>query len=880
MLNYTPAPIYLLFGDLLKKTRKCFRPTPIALLLVTALHTTEANAGVYFDPAFLADDPSKVADLSHFERGDTSLPGIYRVDIFVNDKSIGTDDIDFQPRNAATTKTTNSASLSACIPVEKISQLNINLAAVPALANLDAGRCVQLENYIPDAISNLNLEKLRLDISIPQAMLNKSARGEVPIESWDNGITAALINYNFVGSNSRGDFNQDNYFLNLDSGINLDAWRLRNFSTWNKSGKNAKGNWQNINSYAQRNIVSLKSNLTIGQANSSSDVFDSVGYQGGQLNSDDSMLADSQRGFAPIVRGIARSNAQVTIRQNGYVIYETFVPSGAFVIDDLFPTGSSGNLQVSVTEADGSINSYTVPYATVPKLQREGRMKYSLTGGKIRSNRDQETPPFAQGSLLWGLPHNTTVYTGTQWSNNYTAFLLGVGKNMGDWGAVSLDATTANSTLVDDSKHSGQSVRLLYGKSLSSLGTNLQLAGYRYSTQGFYTLADTTNRMMVGNHDVAMQDGVVSVKPSLAGYYNLYYTPRGNLQLTVNQRVEAAGTNGTAFLSANQKSYWNTNKTNELFQVGYNTNINNINYSLAYNYNKNPWLSNADQAFSLGVSFPLNRWLSSGGTPRRNTNNMYANYRNTMDNHGKMQQSAGVSGSLLDKNNLSYSLQQSYANRGGDTSSNASMNYRGTYGTANAGYNYSGGDTRINYGLRGGVVVHSEGVTLSQPLSDANVLIKAQGAKGVSVANGTGVKTDLWGYAVLPSASAYRNNRVALDTNTLANNIELDNAALNVVPTRGALVKADFNARIGVRSLMSLTYQGKAVPFGALVTQPGVDNPSIVSDDGVVYLSGLPLSGQLQVRWADGPQGQCSAQYQLPENSEHNEISYATAECV
>lgn len=879
MLNYTLVPIYILSDIVLTKSRQCFCPIPMSLLLAATLHTADVHAGVYFDPAFLADDPSKVADLSHFERGDMSLPGIYRVDIFVNDTSIGTHDIDFQPRKVSTFKAVKNSVLAACIPVEEINNFNINLAAVPALANLKAGSCVQLENYIPDAMSSLNLEKLRLDISIPQAVLIRSARGDVPVESWDNGITAALINYNFVGSNARGDFNQDSYFLNLDSGINLDAWRFRNFSTWNKSGKDSKGYWNNINSYAQRNIVSLKSNLTLGQANSSSDVFDSIGYQGVQLNSDDSMLADSQRGFAPIVRGIARSNAQVTIRQNGYVIYETFVPPGAFVIDDLFATGSSGNLQVSVTEANGSINSYIVPYATVPKLQREGRAKYSLTGGKVRSNRAQDTPSFAQGGVLWGLPQDTTLYTGTQWSNNYTAFLFGVGKNMGGWGAISLDATTANSTLADNSKHQGQSVRLLYGKSLSSLGTNLQLAGYRYSTQGFYTLSDTTNRMMVGNHDIAMQDGEVSVKPSLVGYYNLYYTPRGNMQLTLNQQIEAVGTLGTAFVSVNQKSYWNTSKTNELLQVGYNTNINNINYSLAYNYNKNPWLSNADQAFSLGLSLPLNQWLSPDNQ-RRNSNNMYANYRNTMDNHGKMQQGAGISGSLLEKSNLNYSLQQSYANQSGNTSSNASMNYRGTYGTANMGYNYSGGDSRFNYGLRGGIVAHSEGVTLSQPLSDANILIKAQDAKGVSVANGTGVKTDRWGYAVLPSASAYRNNRVALDTNTLANNIELDTAALNVVPTRGALVKADFKTSVGVRSLMSLTYQGKAVPFGALVTQPGNDNPGIVADEGVVYLSGLPLSGTLRVQWADGAQGQCSAQYQLPENSEQKEISYATVECV
>ncbi|MCS5946626.1 fimbria/pilus outer membrane usher protein [Klebsiella variicola subsp. variicola] len=52
------------------------------------------------------------------------------------------------------------------------------------------------------------------------------------------------------------------------------------------------------------------------------------------LASSDAMLPDSQKGFAPIHPWDSRTNAQVTVRQNGYVLYQTHVP-GAFVIDDL-----------------------------------------------------------------------------------------------------------------------------------------------------------------------------------------------------------------------------------------------------------------------------------------------------------------------------------------------------------------------------------------------------------------------------------------------------------------------------------------------------------------------------------------------------------------
>ncbi|WP_157632460.1 fimbria/pilus outer membrane usher protein, partial [Bacillus cereus] len=80
-------------------------------------------------------------------------------------------------------------------------------------------------------------------------------------------------------------------------------------------------------------------------------------------------------------RGIARTNAQVIIKQNGYTIYQSYVSPGAFEITDMYPTGSSGDLDVTIKEADGSEQHQLVPFASLPVLQREGRLKYSLTSG-------------------------------------------------------------------------------------------------------------------------------------------------------------------------------------------------------------------------------------------------------------------------------------------------------------------------------------------------------------------------------------------------------------------------------------------------------------------------------------------------------------------
>ncbi|HGT8828254.1 TPA: fimbria/pilus outer membrane usher protein, partial [Escherichia coli] len=107
------------------------------------------------------------------------------------------------------------------------------------------------------------------------------------------------------------------------------------------------------------------------------------------------------------------------------------------------------------------------------------------------------------------------------------------------------------------------------------------------------------------------------------------------------------------------------------------------------------------------------------------------------------------------------------------------------------------------------------------------------------------IHTDWRGYAILPFATEYRENRVALNANSLADNVELDETVVTVIPTHGAIARATFNAQIGGKVLMTLKYGNKSVPFGAIVTHGENKNGSIVSENGQVYLTGLPQSGNV-----------------------------------
>lgn len=184
-------------------------------------------------------------------------------------------------------------------------------------------------------------------------------------------------------------------------------------------------------------------------------------------------------------------------------------------------------MQVTIKEADGSTQIFTVPYSSVPLLQREGHTRYSITAGEYRSgNAQQEKPAFSKVHYSTAFQLAGQYMVERNWQIVIVLLILVSGK-YGALGALSVDMTQANSTLPDDSQHDGQSVRFLYNKSLNESGTNIQLVGYRYSTSGYFNFADTTYSRMNG-YNIETQDGVIQVKPKFTDYYNLAYNKRGN----------------------------------------------------------------------------------------------------------------------------------------------------------------------------------------------------------------------------------------------------------------------------------------------------------------------------------------------------------------
>ncbi|HDR2789827.1 TPA: fimbrial biogenesis outer membrane usher protein [Enterobacter asburiae] len=815
-----------------------------------------ALAEDYFNPALLdIDNPSQEkTDLSIYEIGPGQAPGKYHVDVYVNNNKVANKEIEFTLKKDAEGK----SSLQPCLSIAQLKSLGIQSDKFTQDEN---AQCVDL-SVIPSASATFHVNPQQLLLSIPQTAITQVPRDYVDPQEFDEGINALLLNYSFTAGDNHGkgenSTDQRSAFLNLRPGLNLGAWRFRNYSTWSKTSGNSdtESDFSSVYTYAQRDIAPLGGELTFGQSSSPSDVFDSISYTGAQFASDDDMLPESMKGFAPVIRGTAHSNAQVLVRQNGYVIYQNYVAPGPFEINDLYPTGGSGDLNVTVKETDGSEQHFVVPYASVPVLQREGRLKYSLTAGRYRSyDNDVEKTPFMQGTVIYGLPYGLTTYGGLQASQYYDALAFGIGKNIGDFGAFSVDVTDAKSAMQDRDPTQGQSWRVRYSKDFATTGTHFAIAGYRYSSKGFYTLQDTLDSHTL-NDDWEAPD-----------------TRRDRQEATVDQSL--GGTFGSLTLSLVKESYWNASQGMTSMNIGYNNSWHGISYGLSYGLDKNTRDGGDDnnektseQNIAFNVSVPLDHWLS----------NTWVNYNLNSTKHDTTQ-SVGLNGTALAGNNLSWGVQQGHSQSSGDSTS-LNADYKGTYGEVNAGYSQDNQQQQLNVGLQGSMIAHAHGITLGQPMGETAALVEAPGADDTNITNQTGVNTDFRGYAIVPYVSPYRHNTLALNTETLPGNADVDQAAKTVTPTRGAIVRAHYETHVGSRVLMTLKRaDGSAIPFGATASQAHQDGEFIVGDGGQVYLTGMQEKGTVDVSWGQTADSHCAATYHLP-TKDNGAVINITAQCV
>ncbi|MDF7657753.1 fimbrial outer membrane usher protein [Erwiniaceae bacterium L1_54_6] len=805
----------------------------------------------YFDPS-LFHGSAYGQGLEKFNSNKTQA-GKYLSDIYLNGKLV-------KSGVRVTFDDGKGDSAQPCIPYDLAETLQIK--SLPK--NLTTNECRTIDGWARGSTWTFDQSSLKLMLNIPSAMLDRKPTGYIPVSEWDDGTTALFIrhNTNYSWTENTGSSSHYKYqylWSGITAGTNLGLWQVRHQGNLRYVNTNVSGSsyhYNTVRTWVQRPIEKINSLLMLGDSYTESSLFGSLAFNGMRLSTDERMWPQSRRGYAPEVRGVASSDARVIVKQLGRTIYETTVPPGPFLIDDLNNTHSRGDLEVSVIEANGKTSTFTVPYSSVPESVRPGNWHYSVSLGRVR-NYYSVNNNFFEGIVQKGVSNSITATAGARLAEDYQAWLLG-GVLATPVGAFGVNTTFSDARVENDDKKQGWRAEINYSKSFD-YGTNLTLAAYRYSTRGFRDLQDVL--------------GVRRQEKGGTVYYSDTLNQRNRLSATLSQSFNEYG---ILSLSASTADYYNNQSRITQLQLGYNNSWRKISYGInvarqrtswdysRYNFSVKDTTDDSTQRkyteniISLNISIPLD-WGDS-------TSSVAFNYNQSKESKSS---TATLSGSAGKNNDFSYSLYGGYERYndssdghagtfGGSVQENTSTgSYRASYGQ---GDNYR----QANLGTSGTLVIHRGGVTVGPYSSETFALIHADGAQGARVKNGQGAVIDRFGYAILPSLTPYRENNVSLDTLEMSRNAELSGGSQRVVPYAGSVPQINFSTLKGRAILINITNSAdSAPPMGAEVRDRDNTLVGVVGQGGQIYARVPDASGSLKVNWDDTGNKNCIVNYSV-----------------
>lgn len=834
-------------------------------LLVALLTTGSAAhaADFYFDPQLIQGSPyGQGIDFTRMNQQEDRLPaGDYLLDIYINGKYL-------RSKAPVTVKVPAGRMAEPCLSEALIKEAGIRVKPLPE----GSSSCRFIGDLSQKLTWKVNSGQLRLDITLPQSELNRQPRGYIPPSQWDKGTTAAYVRHNtnyYYNNNTKSDYRYHYAWSNIDAGANIGAWQVRHqgnarFSDSNTSGSDYKYN--SSRTWVQRPVAEIEGIVAVGENYTNSSQFGTLSFNGLKVSTDQRMRPQSRRGYAPEVRGIATTTARVIVSQQGKAFYETTVPPGPFIIDDLGNSGYRGDLEVKVIEADGHTSSFTVPYTAVPDSVRAGNWNYELSMGNVRRYSDVDNK-FAEGVVQYGVNNALTANLGSRIGEDYQAALVG-GVLTTRLGAFGVNTTYSHADMGKGQTESGWRVEASYAKVFATR-TNLSLAAYRYSTSGFRDLEDVL--------------GVRRQNKSGDHYYSDTLYQRNSFSAAISQPMDEWG--NLSFSGSTSDYYGNSGRISQ-FQMSYSNSWNSISYNLSAgrqrtvytdrfnssvnddDFNSHNKRKYTENTFSLGVSIPLDFAKS-----RSQLSTGYYQSKTTKSAN------VGMSGTVGEDNRLSYSTYvgtEHVKHSGTSGTAGVSLEQKTAVGalrgSASAGRDYH----QLGAGVAGTVVLHSGGVTAGPWTSDTFALVEAKGAQGAKVNNGMGAEIDRFGYAILPSVTPYQFNNISLNSSNMNHMAELQGGSQQVVPYAGAIAKVSFSTITGHAALITTRLaDGSVPPMGAAVTDSTGAELGMVGQAGQLYARLPEQSGVLFVEWGTSASQRCRVNYQLSGEPEHGLYNFA-----
>nr|WP_225778342.1 fimbria/pilus outer membrane usher protein [Pseudomonas sp. Marseille-Q3773] len=808
-----------------------FNPRCHSIAGVLAGLLTAPASAVEFDAGLLRQGTS--TDLRRYQQDTTVPEGRYSLDVMLNQQWLGRHRVLLRAQG-------QSDQATPCYSETLLQALGVDLHRLgreSAQLLAQEGACAGLASLVAQSRETLDLANLRLDLSIPQQALQRLPGGYLPAENWDSGVTAGFFDYRLnlyeQQDLEQGDATRQAY-LGVRSGFNFGGWYWRHEGSWQASS-GIPSRYQATATSLQRDIPAWAAQLTIGDSYSRSDVFESSALRGVLLGSDQRMLPEQQRGFAPVVRGVANSVALVSIRQRGVLIHESTVAPGPFEIDDLHANDLQDDLEVTLREADGSVRTFIQPYAAAPLALRPGARRFELASGVWREAYGRSGPGFVQGSWQQGLDNYLSVHGGTWLAEDYLASAMGVAMNTG-LGALGLTGYHASAEPARNRQVRGQAWRLSWRQRLSTTGTDLSATLTRSEGPGYFSFNDYARAVAGARIDPL----------------------RWQAGLGVDQPVGERG--GRFALRASLRQRWAGGGRSESYSLGYNNHIGTLSYGISLS-REQAVTGHAVDAMMFNASMPLGE--------RRRSSLSTALHSDSRGQGSASVRWQGVSGEHGQWGH-GLALVRQEGERA-DSGFDATLQHRGASGDIQGAVSSRRGYRQATLGAQGAVVAHAGGLITAPPLGESFAILHAPGADAARLRQHPQVSLDRRGYAVMPTLVPYQVNTIELDPKGMSRDTELQLTAQAVVPRAGAASLLRYPTRSGRQFTLRARFEdGSALPFGALVFAGQASDQAgelgMVGQGSRLHVRTARDAGTLLVKWGDAPDEQCSLAYQLDDS--------------
>lgn len=791
----------------------------------------EEDEEVEFNNIFLSNQP---IDVKRFSKGNPVTAGKYTATVMLNEKELGKFDIKFDENPQ------DPLRAIPCLTQKDLVMMGIDLSAID-ISGMTEESCVSVKTLIPQASWKMDINEQIFNLHVPQAIVLARHPDEVPETLWNEGVAAGFASYsaNYYRSSYDGEVS-DSAWMGVDGGFNFLGWRLRIRGDANYSPDSGTA-FDSSNLYLAHDVSALKSQLRIGEIYSGTSFFDSIPLHGATLSSDMQMLPDSLNSFRPVIRGVAESNAKITVSQAGNKILETTVSPGPFSISEYSPISTSEELDVSIQEADGRIRQFSIPFNGGGQLLYPGVSLYSLAVGEYNGSDNQDKPVVGQATWQYGLNNYLSLYTGAEYMSDFYSAIGGVAFNL-PVGALSVDITHSNVSGDDTLK--GQSIGVQYNGFITPTDTSFNIAAYRYSTENFYTLSEAIDYLA----QTDWQDREDRIK--------------SQVQVNISQSLSDGW--GSFYTSAMLSEYWTSSRKEKSYQLGYSNTFNRIGYSISVNRYYTDDNEKDDQLY-LSLSIPLGD-RSADNKPLFD----YLNTSYSTGNDNSSNLSSSASGYNTDAG-LNYGVNASYRKNGYDNNkienigANATWDTR--YGSWGANISADTEDSRqFSVSGNGGMLIHKGGITLGRTINGESpvALIEAKGAEGAIAMGDRSTRINSSGYTYVSNLSAYRFNEVGIDPSKMERDTELKETSTKIVPRAGAIIYVPFETDDRRSVFFRLKRaNGKNIPLGAeIISNSQV--VGIVGQSSRAFTRGVEQSGSLSVIWGEGPDEQCRFDYDLP----------------